>query len=350
MKKLIKLLLLIAINFSFAYSQDVIELTNPSFEDWARCCKPPSGWFSCGDSKLNTPDVQPGAFYVVLPAMEGKTYLGMVTRNVDSWESIFQDLSSPMQKDTTYVFSIYLAKSETLVSQDRLTKKDVNYNTPTLLRIWGENSECENGELLVSSPLIDHDYWKKYDFVFTPSENWNILRLEAYYETDNKPYNGNLLLDNCSGIVKINVKDLYDEHTKEEDFFNMILTYSKSKSASQSDFANSKINTIQQVWKFNIDANKKGIRQYVFNHSPNEIEAISKYLKEVDAIETATVLDSISQIYHKDQNDLKEAEITYFKNSESLFVETTEIDNIKGLLLLYIQKNKNEISKAFSAD
>ena len=41
--------ILISFNFTFVYSQDVIELKNPSFEGLARCCKSPSGWESCGD-------------------------------------------------------------------------------------------------------------------------------------------------------------------------------------------------------------------------------------------------------------------------------------------------------------
>jgi hypothetical protein len=277
--------------------------------------------------------------------------MGMVTRNVDSWESPYQELTFPLQKDTTYTFSIFLARSVNLVSQDRLSKKAVNYNTPIQLRIWGEMKNCKKGELLVTSPTIDHDFWKKYDFVFKPTENWKIFRLEAFYETPSDlPYNGNILLDNCSSIVNIKVKDLYDEQTKEEDFFNMILTYSKSKSATQSDFINSKIYTIQQVWKFNTDANKKGIRHFVFNRTQNEIKEVNKHLKMVGANETATVLDSISQIYNKDQNELTEEEISYFKNGESSYLEASEKDNIKELLLLYIKENKNEISEAFIVD
>ena len=97
-----------------AYAQgEPIHLTNPSFEDIPRYSRPPVGWFDCaknfGFKGETPPDTQPsGAFSVSKAPYDGSTYLGMVVRDNDTWESVSQRLSKPMQKGQCYEFSIYI--------------------------------------------------------------------------------------------------------------------------------------------------------------------------------------------------------------------------------------------------
>jgi hypothetical protein len=79
----------------------------------------------------------------------------------------------------------------------------VGYNKPVRLRIWGAAEKGGKGELLASSPLIDHPDWRPYKFELSPSSNITHLTFEA----DFAPgvifkYKGNLLLDNCSPLEK----------------------------------------------------------------------------------------------------------------------------------------------------
>ena len=101
--------------------QESIRLQNPSFEDMPRKGVPgmPSikGWHDCGLSKFPTespPDIHPvmnNAWDVALQSYDGNTYLGMVTRANDTYESLSQALSSPIQAGVCYSFTAFLAQS-----------------------------------------------------------------------------------------------------------------------------------------------------------------------------------------------------------------------------------------------
>jgi hypothetical protein len=161
------------------------------------------GWFDCGFSNETPPDVQPnGTFKVTQPAYNGKTYLALVTRDINTWEGFGQKLKKTLVKDACYGFSIYLMRSPILESPSQLTKKTVNYNKPVVLRIWGSDTACAKTDLLVESPKIENTSWEKYSFIFKPRKDMEYISFEAFYEkpTD-KPYNGNLLLDNLSALI-----------------------------------------------------------------------------------------------------------------------------------------------------
>jgi len=185
-------------------SQDKIELNNPSFEGISRCCTAPQNWEACGNRDLNTPDIQPGHFGVTNEPSSGETYLGMVTKDNETWESVSQRLFNQVQSGKKYSFSIFLAHSTTLISQSRVTDKDVYYDKPIKLRIWGGNKYCSKIELLGESSLINHEDWRKYEFQFEPTKNHTFILFEAFYKTPTlMPYNGNILLDDCSGILEL---------------------------------------------------------------------------------------------------------------------------------------------------
>ena len=76
---------------------DSIRLVNPSFEDVPKQSSPPLGWADCGFTGESAPDVHPSNFWEVSkPAQNGKTYVGLVVRNNDTWERISQMLESPL--------------------------------------------------------------------------------------------------------------------------------------------------------------------------------------------------------------------------------------------------------------
>ena len=182
--------------------EETIFLTNPSFEDIPRHSTAPRGWIDCGFNGESAVDIHPtGTFSVVKRPQDGNTYLGMVVRDNDTWESVSQPLSTPMVAGNCYEFSIFLSRSETYISVSKLTDERANYNTAAKLRIYGGSSGCTRGTMLAETNLIIHTRWIEYNFKFEPKENFSHIILEAFYNTPTLfPYNGNLLLDNASSL------------------------------------------------------------------------------------------------------------------------------------------------------
>ena len=194
-----------------AWSQksEIIYLENSSFEDMPRASLAPTGWSDCGHVGESPPDIQPyGGFNVTKPAHDGGTYLGMVVRDNNTWESVSQKLAKPIQKGTCYNFSLYLSRSETYISP---TKKDqsslVNFNGGAILRIWGSTSHCDKRELLAETSVVDHTTWKQYEFKLEPQRaNYAYITFEVYFKSATLfPYNGNILIDNASAITSCDI-------------------------------------------------------------------------------------------------------------------------------------------------
>jgi hypothetical protein len=189
-----------------------IRLSNPCFEDWARPSQQPRGWYDCGDINFpleTPPDTHPiddssgrTNFGVTQKAFHGDTYLGMVVRENDTWESIAQRLEEPLSPDTCYSFSIYLCTSNIYKSYLIDPERNVDFTTPIKLRILGGRGFCDTAELLAESKLVENTDWEKY--TFTPKNELTFIVLEAFFQTPTIEIpNGNILLDNASAIVPI---------------------------------------------------------------------------------------------------------------------------------------------------
>ncbi|MBK8555284.1 MAG: OmpA family protein [Lewinellaceae bacterium] len=199
------LLLIIGLAPTLTSAQDEeppILLVNASFEDLPKCCEAPTGWYNCGKSEESPPDIQPGFFQVNKTADQGQTYLGLVTRDNDTWEGVGQRLSRPLESNKCYDFSLALCRSELYLSLSRTTGEQVNYATPAKLRIWGGNGYCDKHELLAETSVIVNTRWLNYNFKLQPKNgNYSFILLEAYYKTPILfPTNGNILVDNASPI------------------------------------------------------------------------------------------------------------------------------------------------------
>jgi hypothetical protein len=163
-------------------------LNNASFEGEPQDATVPIGWLPC--EPATTPDILPGFWGVYQDASEGETYVGLITRDNGTWESITQRLPATLEEPTCYTFNLDLARSPTYAG----------YSLPLKLRIWGGTSKCEKAQLLFESPLIEHTRWQKYAVEFVPEQPINYLIIEAFHSTRNFRYSGNILLDNISPI------------------------------------------------------------------------------------------------------------------------------------------------------
>ncbi len=193
---------------------ETIYLENPSFEDFPRAGQSPAGWADCGSPVETPPDVQPfGGFRVTKAAQHGSTYLGLVTRDNNTWESVSQPLSKAIKKGICYNFSIFAARSEIYESA---TKKNplspTNFDKSVTVRVWAGNSTCERKEMLAQSEVVGGLEWKQINLKFTPKNgDYQYITIEAYYKTPTLvPYNGNILLDNASPIVACDAPETPD--------------------------------------------------------------------------------------------------------------------------------------------
>jgi|GEM_PF-1041403 len=177
-------------------------LKNPSFEDEPKASHVPQDWFYYGPSEESPPDVQPEHYGCTTKPLRGNTYLGMVTRDNGTTESVGQNLAIPLLADSVYDFSVCLATARRYESFSRLTGKEANYSDPVRLRIWGINLEQAKKALLAESPVVSNHEWIRYRFeIRPPGINIDALLLEAWYGMPQQSTNGNLLLDNCSAFV-----------------------------------------------------------------------------------------------------------------------------------------------------
>jgi len=210
-------------------AQDIY-LKNPSFEDRAHYGASNNnssikGWYDCGQINFPSatpPDIHGGATRDTaywdneVATAHGKTYLGMVVRDSESWESVSQRLSTPLRVGRCYTFSIYLSRSSTYNSRTIGNIGEASFTTPAVLRIWGGNGYCGDSQLLSESLPVDHSEWKEYVFQFEPNADYSVITLEAFYKTPLLfPYNGHILLDNSSDIEIVPCEENFLVYTKE---------------------------------------------------------------------------------------------------------------------------------------
>ena len=177
--------------FSAANRLDAqIFLTNASFEGQPQDATVPVGWLPCEAG--TTPDILPGPWGVFTEASEGRTFVGLITREDGSWESICQRLSQTINNKDCYTFKLDMAHSRTYAG----------YNRPIRLRIWGGMHKCEKNQLLFQSDLIDHTEWETYEVSFTAKQPINYLLIEAHYSEAPFSHRGNILIDNITAIRK----------------------------------------------------------------------------------------------------------------------------------------------------
>lgn len=185
--------------------QHLIKLKNPSFEDEPRNSTMPTDWYYYGHPDESPPDIQPGSFEVTTRAVDGETYLGLVLRDNKTWEGIGQDLEQAMKRGYLYEMTVALAMPKRMVSISRATGEYADFNHPVLFRIWGVDIKNNKEEILAETPPIDHVDWRKYSFTLMPRKHdYPAIAFTAWYVNGlEKPYNGYILIDNCSALTVI---------------------------------------------------------------------------------------------------------------------------------------------------
>lgn len=247
------LFLFLTIQCSWTVGQDTIYLLNPSFEDnpmkGGEISNPIEGWTDCGLINFpgqTPPDIHPtpdSAWGVSLEAIDGLTYLGLVTRFDKTYESVSQKLSRSVKSGKCYKLSGYCTLSETYQSgtmrssrstpmiQKGKKRKQVSwsywlkhddenliivneepgpedFSHPVELLVWGGYEDCKRDQLYVHSGSISQHEWTPFTLEFSPIGNHDHITLGAFFEYGyTEPYNGHLLIDGLSPIIEIPCKD-----------------------------------------------------------------------------------------------------------------------------------------------
>jgi outer membrane protein OmpA-like peptidoglycan-associated protein len=178
----------------------IIELQNPSFEGDNKNSQPPRYWHDVDAFNETPPDTQPFSFGVTKAAQEGKTYLGLVVRDNDTYEAVWQALKSPLLQGETYLFNLWACRAAKYQSKSRLTMRDDDYNIPAVLELWAKKEMADAPQKLGATPPLSNLDWQQFFFEFTPATDLNYFFIKAYY-AQLPAYTGNILVDNLSPFV-----------------------------------------------------------------------------------------------------------------------------------------------------
>lgn len=195
-------------------AQQIIPLDNPSFEDVPRrggeSLTPIKGWHDCGLYNFpgeTPPDIHPvarKAWEVAMLPQHGKTFLGLVVRYNDTWESLSQRLDESLEGGKCYFISLYLARSPLYKSHTTRSDEIENFTQPALFMIWGGDNYCSKKFLLAESQPVVNEEWALNEFVLHPKEDYSAITIEAFYKYPIlNAYNGHVLVDNISPIIEI---------------------------------------------------------------------------------------------------------------------------------------------------
>ncbi|HHJ50673.1 MAG TPA: hypothetical protein ENJ88_07215 [Phaeodactylibacter sp.] len=169
--------------------QPPVYLQNASFEDQPQDATVPTDWHPCNPG--TTPDILPGFWGVDTEPSDGETYVGLITREDGSRESIGQRLSAPLKQKECYQMVLDLAHSYTYAG----------YNKAIKLRVWGGQSLCDKAELLFQTEFIENEDWETFKFKFAPQKgDVKYLIFEAFYRENDATRRGNVLIDNIQPI------------------------------------------------------------------------------------------------------------------------------------------------------
>ncbi|MBK8700487.1 MAG: hypothetical protein IPN29_13535 [Saprospiraceae bacterium] len=186
MKRSICVLLLCCL-FGYLTSAQ-IAVVNSGFEDQASDATVPKGWLPCEDG--TTPDILPGFWGEYGEASQGETYVGLITRENSTFESIGQRMPSVLKKGECYQFKVDLARGAVYSG----------FNKAVKLRVWLGENKCDKGQMIYLSDFIQHTDWKPYLIEFTPDKDYRYFRMEAHVKDGSFSHKGNILIDNMSSI------------------------------------------------------------------------------------------------------------------------------------------------------
>ena len=393
MKPLITILL--SCTSLFVYAQTYITIPNPSFEEsygigssWPEAPMVEK-WTDCGPLKETPPDVHTNSsnfFNVEENAQHGNNFLGMVTRDNQTWESLSCQLSDTLYANTAYVLQLYAQRSAEYRSISKVTGQSASYTTPSIIRIWGDNIICAKNELLALSHPVKNETWELYTFALQPKSHCTFLRLEVYYAEEGDYTNGSVLIDNIQPIIlaeeyngtpiEIEISNKVSTPAKEESqkkvaeiqpptpvhktvkiskvFLDtihpkklqlLVLQYIENPSHVYQKQKNIQFLLIQKASALQTKLQTRGALGYIRGNADKTIEEEINALPEIGAHTEYKILQRCLQA-KKDFNEgiATQASLMKMQDFSNQFEKE---EDIAQKLLDYVDKNRDEIAKGF---
>lgn len=345
-------LILTTFNVSFLKAQVSVEIdtvekilfNNASFEGDNGASKYPDSWEGCSaQDKANLPDVQPGSFGVQLVPFNGKNYLSLVSNDDGSVESIRQPLSTPLKAGKCYRFSVYLAKSEKYENQSRLQSNLVLYDKPIKLIVWGVSGDScvlSPDDWLTETKPIHHNRWKKYVFYIQPPKDCQSVVLQVACVGD-KPYNGNILMDNISPLMVVPCSDLkLSEGTvpssKRAILLIQLLNEIILNNAAQLKFDSKKIHFVYDGYSKAVAVSSKSANLVRNEYFDRMLEVFEKYdnyklvirVKNKDKLAKERVVYLYNYIFKHSRLKAQQIDIQKFKPKDEEYIWSFENDEL----------------------
>lgn len=191
----------------FSSLEKYTDFLNPSFEeDSPHRSKKPAQWVNCIDYVANSPvDIHGrGAkfFEVTETAKDGNNFIGMVARTDRSFEVMSQLLPKALEGGKSYFFKVHLCAAKAYISMSRHSRQEENFNEILKLRVFASHYPCDSGKLIAQSDWINSSEWEAYTvhFDLEEGEQYEYIRVQTFYDNEEEPCNGNILLDDFSPI------------------------------------------------------------------------------------------------------------------------------------------------------
>jgi len=198
------IILLLVFGYS-SYAQEIIYLSNPSYEDIRRHSHVAETWGYCNVENQSPPDTQPGFFNVSKPAFEGNSYCSLVTREDGTNEILVKPLEQILEKGQCYQLVFHIAQSHRFRSIVMPSLEDTLFIAPIQLEIYGnKGNSCEETQLLAELEKVEkQDDWLKCTLYIQPEENYKTLLFIIKPMDGEKPTNGHILLDYFYPIIPV---------------------------------------------------------------------------------------------------------------------------------------------------
>lgn len=338
-------------------AQERISLDNPSFEDAPQAGKAPQGWTNCGPPDQTPPDVHPNDlppyhfFDVRVRPNDGWSYLGMVARDNGTWEAVCQRLPAPMLPEFSYLFGLYLVRSEVYNSGSRLGETD--FSRGAVLRIWGGMAPCDRAELLALTVPVDNVEWLEYIFTLVPSKPWTYLTFEAYYAGE-EPYNCHILLDNCSNLLAITrgpsreELEAMDEAGLEKATLEAIRKYADK--GLPPDLTKTPLaGVLYKTWEFEQKVAQAGLRRFVLDTPFAELTPYIRALEAIRLQNNLALLKEVARLSLLDSKDISPQEYQFFENADMKFRENEASESIQSKRLEFIKLHRGQLIEEISS-
>lgn len=202
--KFYAMLLLMLFQGSVWAQQGVIELNNSSFADVIRYTKPFHDWYVCDN--VGIIPVANSKLYTTNPRLKPESeefYWSLTVREDGQCITLGQHLQVHLKANECYLWMLRVRYADYYMKFSDYTNRLTSFKKPARLIIWGGTNQCIKKEILAQSAVITNSDWQWHQFYLLPGEDYSHIMIEAYFESNEGKYNGNVLLERVSPIYTI---------------------------------------------------------------------------------------------------------------------------------------------------